>query len=112
MSDEFIEHETWYFKDTREAEIKALYPDIDDKGFEFIMDKFCGLHMIHLVAELSELQKYFEDMFTESLADTKITRKLYQGEILESRDGKLIVLTKKDIYETKDILHLRLAHWA
>jgi len=95
MNDEFIEHETWYFKDTRHDEIKALYPDIDSKWFEFVMDKFCGLHIMHLVADVSELQKYFEDMFTESLADTKITRKLHQGRIIGSRDGNIIIIREE-----------------
>ena len=95
MHDEFIEMENWYFKETRAEKIRELYPDVDQDSWDFILEKYCGLHIMHLVANLEELQLYFEDMFTESVADTKITRKLYQGRILDVRDGNLVLLTQE-----------------
>jgi len=95
MNDEFIHYETWYFTDTRESQVRALYPEVSEKDFEFIMEKYCGLHIMHLVADVSELQSYFEDMFTKSLSDTAITRKLHQGRILGSRDGNIVVLVRE-----------------
>jgi hypothetical protein len=94
MHDEFIEHETWYFQETRSEEVRQLYPDLDEDTWEFVLDKYTGLHMMHLTASVSQLQGYFEDMFTDTIADTEIGRKVKRGRILASRDGILVILSK------------------
>lgn len=95
MHDEFIENETWYFTETKGNIIRSYYPQVDENTMDFILDKYCGLHIMHLVASISELRRYFEDMFSKEVADTKIARSLYRGSVLYSKDGMLKILVRE-----------------
>lgn len=93
MNDDFIKHETWYFIETKSDEVRAMYNRASEESMQFILDRYSELHIMHLVAPVSKLQLYFEDLYTSKLANTEVAKRLHKQRLINEDEDSIMVLS-------------------